>query len=129
MRWIWNHGQSQNPGGKGWTIYPVLISFSKQDAIADNPTQALLHGCGLCKIVHFGHKELTQSFGTSQDDSFQVSHDIVAQEALAGKDLDAFPQLCVWRLEEQRAGVAGEPMSFLASVSVCICRGDTRSTH
>lgn len=100
--------------------YLVLVPFSKQDAIADNTTQALLHSLGLCEIVDLGHQQLTQSLGTGQDDSFQVAHDVVPKETLVWKGLGPFPELLVWRLEKQRAGIAAEPIAFLDGLALVV---------
>lgn len=79
----------------------MLVAFRKEDAISDDATQLRGYKWGFRKIVYFGHQDLTQGLWVGHDDSLQVAHDVVPQNAFVRQSLDPFFELLVWSLQKE----------------------------
>jgi hypothetical protein len=63
----------------------MLVSLGKQNTISNYTAQALSQRLRLLKVIDFGDQQFTECFGTGENDSFQISDNIVSNETFIGQ--------------------------------------------
>ena len=81
--------------------YLVLLALGKKNAISHDASQVLPHSVGLFKIVDLGHQQLAQGLGVDRDHPFEITGNIVADEAFPRERLDPLADLFIRGVKEE----------------------------